>query len=60
MFFCIRQVISSYLDLMNTAKGVVKAVIISSEKLSKKTLDLVKDAVVKLAGEGKTVSHAVH
>jgi F0F1-type ATP synthase delta subunit len=40
---------------MHTAKGVIKATIISSEPLKKKHLDSVKEAVMKLAGEGKTV-----
>ena len=40
---------------MQTAKGLVKATVTSSEPLKKKAQDAVKDAVLKLAGEGKTV-----
>ncbi len=47
--------IASYEELIQASKGIVKAVIISSEPLKKKSLDTIKEAVVKLAGAGKTV-----
>lgn len=40
---------------MQTSRGVVKAVIISSEPLAKKTLTSLEAAVKNMAGAGKTV-----
>ena len=38
---------------------MVKAVITSAEPLSKKSLDSIKEAVLKLAGQGKSVEVSV-
>jgi F0F1-type ATP synthase delta subunit len=49
------KIIASYEDLMQTAKGIVKAVVTSAEPLKKKSADLVSDAISKMAGKDKTV-----
>ena len=49
------KVIGSYEELIQASKGIVKAVVISSEPLKKKSFDAVKEAIVKIVGSGKTV-----
>jgi len=48
-------VVEAYLDLMETARGVVRAVVTTAEPLKPKTLEGIKTAVTAIAGEGKKV-----
>lgn len=50
------KVIGSYEELIQASKGIVKAVVISSEPLKKKSFDAVKEAILKIVGDGKKVS----
>lgn len=49
------KVIAEFLDLMETASGVVKAVVISAEPIQGKTLKSVQSAVLDMVEKGKKV-----
>ena len=48
--------VSAFVDLMETSRGIVKVVITSAEPLKKKSLDSVQAAVLTMVGTGKQVS----
>lgn len=50
------QVITSYVELMQAARGSTSVSIISAEPLKKKQLEAVQAAVTKIVGEKKSVS----
>jgi F0F1-type ATP synthase delta subunit len=51
------KVIGDYLDLMETATGVVKAVVISAEPIQGKVLKSVQSAVLEMVEKGKKVRY---